>query len=260
MGVNFMPRFFISHEPELYETVVISGDDAHHIVRVLRLKEGDSLKLSDGKNTEIIVIIEDVDYKNLKIKARVIEKNKMEGVCPAITLFQGVPKGDRFDLIIQKNTEIGVSRFVPVITQRTVVELSGDKPGRRRERWQKIAREAAKQCLRLDIPEVSTPVDFEKSLEEIKFHQLAVVPWEEEKSASFRELLQNLSKKNISKIAVFIGPEGGFSQEEIEKAKMAGAFTVSLGPRILRTETAGIVVCSIIMYALGDLGGLKCRK
>lgn len=249
-----MPRVFLFQELEIDDHVSISGDDAHHIIRVLRCRPGDEIKISNGKNTESIGIIEDMNIKSLEIKLRILEKNTVKDIRPMITLLQGVPKGEKFNWILQKNTEIGVCKFIPVVTQRTVVALSPSKFERRRERWGKIVREAAKQCMRMDIPEIGQLTTFDLSLKEVKNHQITIIPWEQEKETSLKKVLKNLDK-TISRIAVYIGPEGGFSKDEVEKAKKAGAVPVSLGPRILRTETAGMVVCSAIMYELGSLGG-----
>ena len=255
MGVNFTPRFFIFKELNINDTVIISGDDAHHIIKVLRYKPGDLLKLSDGKNTEATAVIEEIDAKDIQIKTKIIEKNMKENIKPVITLFQGLPKGDKLDFILQKNTEIGVSKFVPIITERTVVELSQKKFSNRMQRWKKIVQEASKQCMRLDIPQIAEVKGFDESLKDIKDYNLAIIPWEQEKSCFLKNILNGVQRQDALKIAVFIGPEGGFTGGEIEKAKSSGAVPVSLGSRILRTETASIAVCAAIMYELGELGG-----
>lgn len=255
MGVNFMPLFFISQDVQPGQTFTISGEDAHHIIRVLRYKTGDHIKLSDGENTEITALIQETDYKNAKIKTKIIEKNRTGTIRPKITLFQGMPKKDKWDFILQKNTELGVSKFVPVITRRTVVEFSEQKSVERKKRWERIVKEACKQCIRFDIPEIEDVKSFENCLKNLGDYDLVLVPWEQEKSRFLKEVFSEHEGKPDMKIAVFIGPEGGFCPEEIQKAEACGAVTVSLGPRILRTETASIVVCSAIMYELGDMGG-----
>lgn len=255
MGVNFTPRFFVFKDFYLNETVVISGDDAHHIMKVLRHKPGDILRLSDGRNTEAIAVIEEIDAKHIQIKTKIIEKNIKDNIKPAITLFQSLPKGDKMDYILQKNTEIGVSKFVPVITERTIVELSRQKLSNRMQRWRKIVMEASKQCMRMDIPQIFDVKGFDDSLKDIKDYDIAIIPWEQEKSCFLKSALTQANNNNTAKIAVFIGPEGGFTGEEISKAKGFGAVPVSLGPRILRSETAAIAVCAAIMYELGELGG-----
>lgn len=217
-----MPRFFVFQELNINEQMIISGEDAHHIIRVLRYRPGDIVSISDGKNTESIAAILDIDTRVPEIKLKIIEKNKLKGIRPSITLFQGFPKGNKFDWILQKNTEIGVQKIIPVLTQRTVVDIGPSKIRKRRERWGKIMKEAAKQCMRMDIPEIGQALTFDSSLKEIKNHQLSIIPWEQEKGTSLNKILKNIDK-NISKIAVYIGPEGGFSEDEIQKAKNAGA-------------------------------------
>lgn len=250
-----MPRFFTRQELNKADFIVISGEDAHHIIKVLRYKIGDFLELSDGKSIVANSVIEDIDHKEQYVKLRILEKTIVESINPKITLFQGIPKGDKFDFIIQKGTEIGVSKFVPVKTARTIVEFSKDKLQRRKERWYKIAKEASKQCRRTDIPEISGVINFSDSMEKIKDYDLAIIPWELEKTKSLKTVLRN-ENKDVRNIAVFIGPEGGFAEAEVALARRTGVISVSLGSRILRTETAAIAVCTAIMYEIGDFGGL----
>lgn len=249
-----MTRLFIFKELAIGDEIVISGEEAHHIGRVLRYRPGDTISISDGKSVESLGVILDIDHRSSKIKIKIVDKNKSKETKPFITLFQGLPKGEKFDWIIQKSTELGVSRIVPVITQRAVVNIPTSKLQSRKQRWNKIAKEAAKQSMRIVIPEVEEPWNFDTSLEEIKNHQLSIIPWEQEKGVYLKEILRQINGC-VTKVAVFIGPEGGFAPEEVDKATKLGAVPVSLGPRILRTETAAIAVCSILMYELGDMGG-----
>jgi len=249
-----MLRLFVFQKLAIGDEIVVTGEDAHHIIRVLRLSPGDVISISDGKSEESVGIITDIDIRSTKIRIRILEQNKIKETKPFITLLQGLPKGEKFDWIIQKSTEIGVSKIVPIVTKRTVVNIAPMKLQRRMQRWNRIAEEAAKQSMRIDIPQIVELSKFEDSLKEIENNQLSIIPWEQEKNVSLKEVLRG-NKKNITKIAVFIGPEGGFSFEEIEKAKQFGAVPVSLGSRILRTETAAIVACSILMYELGGMGG-----
>ncbi len=254
--VIFMSRFFVFQDLNINDQITISGEDAHHIIRVLRYQTGDVIYISDGANTESIGVILDIDMQGPRVKLKIIEKNKVKSISPYITLFQGLPKGEKFDWILQKNTEIGVSKFIPIITQRTVVNISPSKLGHRKARWGKIVKEAAKQCMRMDIPKIDDVLSFDLALQEIQNYSLCIIPWENEKEISLRHIIKDMNEnKGISKIAVLIGPEGGFSKDEVEKAKAAGAIPVSLGPRILRTETAGVVACSVLMYEIGDMGG-----
>lgn len=254
-----MPRFFVFQELIPNETIVITGEDARHIIKALRYKPGDFLKISDGENTDGTAVIEETNIKSSEIKIKVLEKNKVDNLNPAITLLQGLPKSDKFEAILQKNTEVGVKCFTPIITERTVAQPSAEKLSHRRKRWQKIVKEASKQCMRTDIPEVKPAISFEESLKEIKNHDLILIPWEEEDKTTLKSVLRGLDK-DIRSIAVYIGPEGGFSREEVKKAKEVGAISCTLGSNILRTETAGLVTNSAILYELGDLGGLQCQK
>jgi len=171
-----------------------------------------------------------------------------------VILVQGLPKGDKFDLIIEKSTELGVSVILPVRSRRTVVNLEAAKVEKRLARWQRIAQEAAKQYGRAVVPRVEPLRDFAQVVMELSPHGLALIPWEEEKNRSLKEVIAQ-SKGLTGPVTVFIGPEGGFEEEEVMLARQRGANPVSLGPRILRTETAGVAVLAILMYQLGDLGG-----
>lgn len=251
-----MARIFIYKQLNVGDKITISGDDAHHIARVMRYKTKDILQISDGRSIESIVSIEKIDRKTPCVIGKVIRQDKKTEILPKISLFQGIPKKDKMDFILQKATEIGVCKFVPIITERTVVELTEKKKSHRQKRWEKIILEASKQCMRMDIPQICDIITFDKALEIIKDYNISFIPWEKEHKSLKMALMYH---KNLqgSNIAVFIGPEGGFSQKEIKKAVEAEVVPVSLGPRILRTETAGLVACSLILYELGDLGGLR---
>lgn len=249
-----MPRLFVFEKLAVGDEIVIAGEEAHHIIRVLRLGPGHSVSISDGKSVESLGVISDIDIRDTKIKIRILDQNKSKETKPFITLLQALPKGEKFDWIIQKSTELGVSKIIPVITQRTIVNILPSKLERRMERWNKIAIEAAKQSLRMDIPQIGELSTFDASLREVEKHHLSIIPWEQEKELSIRKALKSIDG-TVTKVAVFIGPEGGFSPEEVKKAKEMGAVSVSLGPRILRTETAAIAVCSILMYELGGMEG-----
>ncbi len=157
------------------------------------------------------------------------------------------------DFVIQKGTELGVSRVIPLICQRTVVKLEGNSGNKKRERWQRIACESASQCGRPDIPEVDEPADWGAVLANLPGHAIALIPWEEENALSLKDILRE--KNSSQDIYIFIGPEGGFAREEIARAMEHGVRPVTLGPRILRTETAGLAVLTMILYQWGDLGG-----
>lgn len=247
-----MPRFFISPEQVKSGFVTITGPDVVHIVKVLRLGKGDTLTVLDGSGTVYEAVIEQTGRD--AVICAIISECNAGGASPVrITLVQGLPKGDKMDLIVQKATELGVYRLIPLVCERSVVKLTGDKPQRRLERWQRIAVEAAKQCRRPDVPEIMSPAQWEDTLAGLPDNTAAVIPWEEEHLTSLKKFLREGGPRKD--YFVFIGPEGGFTLGEIEMARSYGITPVTLGPRILRTETASLAVLAIILYQFGDLGG-----
>ncbi|HEY9062290.1 MAG TPA: 16S rRNA (uracil(1498)-N(3))-methyltransferase [Pseudobacteroides sp.] len=246
-----MPRFFVKSENIENEKITISGEDFNHIKNVLRLRQGDSLIISDGNCWDYSVVID--SYAANYVTTTIVDsyKNTNESEID-ITLFQGVPKSDKMDMIIQKSVEMGVKRIVPVITERTVVKINSEKDIKNKiTRWQRIAIEASKQCNRGIMPIVEAPVTFRQSITEAKQADLNLIPYEKETGNKLKPVLKGGGAKTIS---VMIGPEGGFSNNEVDLAVENGCVPVTLGPRILRTETAGLLVLSIIMYELGDIG------
>lgn len=239
-----MQRFFVDKSVINADTITISGDDATHISRVLRLGAGDEIVVCDGLFTDYFCEIESVSKSEVSLHIKHTEKNNNEPPVE-ITLYQSIPKSDKMDYIIQKSVELGVSKVVPVLTKHCVVKI---KDGEKKVlRWRKIAAEAAKQCGRGKIPEVSEVMNFEDAVKSAD--GLKIIPYENEKNNKLKNILKD---KDIKKTAVFIGPEGGFDEGEILLAKKCGANSVTLGPRILRTETAPIAVVSVCMYELGD--------
>ncbi|MGE5173664.1 MAG: 16S rRNA (uracil(1498)-N(3))-methyltransferase [Betaproteobacteria bacterium] len=237
------PRFFISHDQVFTTHILVSGEDVPHIATVLRMKIGDEILLCDGQGAEYLARISSLNKK--EVKAEVVSQSKRDVSSPRIILGQGLPKSDKMDFIVQKATELGVADIVPLITERTIVKVKDEE--KRIIRWQKIAREAAMQSNRLDIPRVErmqTITNFVRTLEAGP-RTLLVLPWEEGTEPIKNVLRQNPDVKNI---VVLIGPEGGFSSAEAAMAKEEGFHLVSLGPNILRTETAAIAVLSMIGY------------
>jgi len=251
-----MNRFFVNPEQIIGTRVVITGGDAHHIINVLRLKLGSRILLSDGENYEYEGIIDQLKNNSVGIEIDVMKRSHSEPPVDII-LAQGITKKmDKFELVVQKASELGAVRIVPLVTKRTVVELALEKGEKRRDRWQRIALEAAKQSQRARIPKVDAPTNMESFLKSIPRDILCIIPWEGETAVGIKEVLKfEREKRDISGAALIIGPEGGFSREEVDSARRAGAVPVSMGPRILRSETAGIVALGILMYELGDLGG-----
>lgn len=245
-----MSRFFVTDENIAPGFISITGDDVHHIKKVLRLSPGDNITICDCKGNDYSVTIESI--KDHCVETRIINTEKSITEPPVdVTIYQGLPKSDKMDFIIQKSIELGVKKIVPVITERTIVKFNSDKDKQNKvTRWQKISLEAAKQCNRGIIPEIGLPVSFEKALAMSQQDDLAIIPYENE---TVNRLKRILLKQYINRISIFIGPEGGFTEREIQKAGNMGVTPVTLGPRILRTETAGVAVLAMLMYEIGDV-------
>ncbi|MCF6461086.1 16S rRNA (uracil(1498)-N(3))-methyltransferase [Clostridium sp. Cult3] len=248
-----MHRFFVDGK-QIHENIIeIVGKDVKHIKDVLRLKPSDIIEISSGGWVYICEILE---IKPDLVVGKVVESFKGKSEPPIhITLYQGIAKGDKMDYIIQKATEIGVREIYPLTTNRTVVKIKNKKKEKSKiDRWNTIAEEAAKQSKRDYVPRVQRIINFEEMLKLLKGNQNIIVPYEIEESFSLKD---SLNKIKSGKVHLIIGPEGGFEKEEIDLLKSIGGQSITLGPRILRTETAGLVAASIILYELGDLGVMK---
>lgn len=233
----------------------IGGSEAAHLYRVLRLRPGDIIEISDGEGRAYRAELTQTTPKMslARLLGPILADRE-----PAVRLIlaQALVKGDKMDLVIQKGTELGVHTFVPFACERAVVKLTEKKASQRRDRWERIAREAAKQCGRPFVPRVEQPLDLEGVLARFAEKALVILPWEGEESQGLRTILQDaLHGVEPAVSVVLIGPEGGFAPKEIALAKGYGARVVSLGPRILRTETAALAAITMILYELGDLGG-----
>jgi len=245
-----MNRFFVNKDQINNGIIEITGKDVKHIKDVLRLKQNESIEVvSEGK----CHICEIIEIKSNVVLVSILNIYEGKNEPPIhINLFQGIAKGDKMDLIVQKSTEIGVKEIIPVITNRTVVKIKDSKKEKNKvERWNAIAEEAAKQSKRDFIPIVRDIVGFEDMVNYLKNEENIIVPYEMEKSLGLRQVLQGFYGEKIN---IVIGPEGGFEEYEIEMLKNIGAHIVTLGPRILRTETAGIITVAMVLYELGDLG------
>ncbi len=237
------PRFFISPGQASGPSIVITGEDVRHIATVLRMKPGEELLLCDGQGTEYFAKITKIERS--EITTQIMKQSRQERRYPRITLAQGLPKSDKMDLIVQKATELGVASVIPIVTERTVLKLKDEE--KRVARWQKICREAAMQSNRPDIPNVEPVVSFKDFFQAPHPEPaLLLFPWEEG-TEPVKKVLGNHS--GVKHIVVLIGPEGGFSPTEAALAQEKGFHQVSLGPNILRTETAAIAVLSMIRYA-----------
>lgn len=233
-----MARFFAPLE-NIGEKIRITGEDVLHIGKALRMRPGDVLTVCDGEKTDYECVIEEISKKEILCKITSQHENINEPAAEII-LFQGIPKGAKMELVIQKCVEIGVTRFVPFISERTVAKSFG-----KNERWNKISLEAAKQSGRGIIPIVEEPKTFEQAVLQLMELDLPILAYEEEKEFTLKKALRG---KNPKKIGIMIGPEGGIDKREATLARDKGINVVTLGNRILRTETAGMVVASDIIY------------
>lgn len=238
-----MPKFFTDKNLISDKSLTIKGEDVAHISRVLRMKPGEEITVCDGEGNDYSAKIAEITKE--EVVADIISVNKCEAEPSVkITLYQALPKQGKMEYIIQKNTELGVCEFVPVYTKRCVV-----KPTDKTARWQKVAFEAAKQCGRGIIPKVRDTINIKEAAEEISKFSHKAVFYECEKETTLKDVL----KQGIKEIAILIGPEGGFEQNEIEMLKGMGVPSVTLGKRILRTETAAAAVTPIILFVQGDV-------
>lgn len=246
-----MYQFFVEPSQIQGKRIVITGNDVNHIKNVLRMKIGEEIAVSNGTDgKEYRCGIEKFSENEVICTLRFIKEEGLE--LPAqVTLFQGLPKADKMEFIVQKMVELGVYRIVPVATKRTVVKLDEKKAKAKAARWQAIAEAAAKQSKRRIIPEIGAVCTMKEALAQAAAMDMKMIPYE--LSAGMertRELIEKAAPGQ--KIAIFIGPEGGFEEEEVSMAKEAGFVPVSLGKRILRTETAGLTVMAWLMYRLEE--------
>ena len=244
-----MHRFFVEEPAMGEQTITITGGDVNHIKNVLRMSVGDKICVINGQNNkEYYCEITAIGNEAVDTKICEIRESDQE-LANRIVLFQGLPKSDKMELIIQKAVELGVWKIVPVSTERTVVKLDAKKEANKRKRWMNISESAAKQSGRLCIPEVTQVVSYRDALEMAKKMDVRLIPYElAEGMEKTRELMSSIQPGQS--VAVFIGPEGGFESSEIEKAIEIGAWPITLGKRILRTETAGLVTLAMLVYNL----------
>ncbi len=246
-----MPKFFVLPEKVKDNKILIDTDDVSHITRVLRMSVGDEILVCDSKGKDYEAKISEILDKEI-ICDIISEKKSETEPSIEVTLYQGIPKGSKMDLIIQKTTELGISKIVPVDMKRCVVKLENAKAEEKKiSRWQKIAEEAGKQSGRGKIPEISMPITLKEAVQKMKSLDLAFVPYECEEQTSLKPILQE--NANAKTVGFLIGPEGGFDLSEIDMIQSVGIPSVTLGKRILRTETAGLAVTSIVMYEIGDI-------
>lgn len=247
-----MYRFFIDPSQTIEDIIQISGEDYRHIHNVLRLRIGEHITISDGQIHEYECEVDKYDEENAIVFARIVDVLGQSAELPVqITLFQGIPKADKMEFIIQKAVELGVTRIVPVVTKRTIVKLDEKKELKRNERYNAIALSAAKQSKRSVIPRVEHVVTFQQALSMANFLAMNLIPYEDAKGMEHsRKIVSEIKGKES--LGIFIGPEGGFELKEVEAAMKIGAECITLGKRILRTETAGMTMLSIVMFMIEE--------
>ena len=246
-----MHHFFVEPSQIQGNHIFIDGPDVNHIRNVLRMNPGEEVNVTDGSGEKVYrCAIASIGEDKVELNIMWAQEKGME-LPSKIYLFQGLPKSDKMELIIQKAVELGVYEIIPMTTARAVVKLDQKKAAAKVKRWQAISESAAKQSKRLLIPEVKEPVKFSEALKLASDLDVRLIPYElAEGMDGTRRIIQSV--KPGQSVAVFIGPEGGFEEAEVELAKEAGFQAITLGRRILRTETAGMTVLSILMYQLEE--------
>lgn len=248
--MSTLRRFYVPRGSLRARNVTLGPPLAHRLGRVLRLKRGDRIVLFDGGPREYEVQLTGVSA-NAVTAVVVGERPAPPEPGARLTLYQALVRANRFDLVLEKGTEIGVSRFVPLLTARGRFQNEHEASALRAERWRRIVTEAAEQSGRGRVPEVAAPLALEEALPQAR--GLKLLPWEREEARGLTEYVRSLAGRP-REVSLFIGPEGGFEDDEVAMAVASGVVTVSLGPRILRSETAGIVAAALVLDALGEMG------
>jgi 16S rRNA (uracil1498-N3)-methyltransferase len=245
-----MPRFYIPN-PHIQDGLLkIEGDEVKHIRKVLRLKAGDEILVFDGSGKEFEGTIVEEGRSSVMVKVQGIFSSEGDSSLE-VTLAQSLLKGEKMDYLIQKATELGVKEIIPFFSSRSVPLLEKSRRPNRHHRWEKIAVEASKQCGRGVVPKIESLQDYSGMLRAASTDHLRLILWEGD-GIKLKEVLERSGEK--TKIFFVIGPEGGFSPDEVDKAKRAGFVAVTLGKRILRAETASLCLLSILQYEWGDMG------
>ena len=246
---KLMHRFFVNPSQIDGKKILIQGEDFHHLTHVLRVDFGEKFEICDGQGMDYLCEIDHIDKEMLTCKVMLKEESKGEDG-PLITLYQGLPKGTKMDEIIQKGVEVGISSFVPYLAHRSVTKIDG-KVEKKIGRWEKIAYGAAKQAKRGMIPSVEVPINLKALVESIKEYDVFLVAYENENEQTLRLALDGIKAKGTRlNIGILIGPEGGLTLEEIEALKGNGGKIIGLGHRILRTETAALVLAAGLNFLL----------
>ena len=247
-----MQRYFVPGEQFTDTNVTIAGDDAHHLLKVMRVKTGDRFICCDGAGRDVLA--EAIELGKDAVVASIVERLNGDNEPPVqVWIAQGLPKGDKMETVIQKNTEIGAARFVPFVSERTIVQYDGKKEAKRLERWRKIAKEAAEQSHRSRIPAIDEASGWKRLLQLIPQADAAFIAYERERGFTLKQALKRMrdrtgTERAPGSVLLVIGPEGGFTEREVAEAEAAGCVPVSLGKTILRTETAAMVGLTCILY------------
>lgn len=245
-----MYRFFVEAEQIGQTSITVTGKDVNHIKNVLRMKIGETILISDGSDREYICSICQINEEEVVADIEDINGHTRE-LPVKVTLFQALPKGDKMETVIQKMIELGAYEIVPMSTKRCVVKLDAKKAVAKTKRWNAIAESAAKQSKRGIIPQVSEPVTYKQALEKAKEMDMLLIPYEEAENMERTRQVISAIQQGMH-VGIFIGSEGGFAKEEVELAKEYGAKEITLGKRILRTETAGMAIMAVLMYLMEE--------
>ena len=246
-----MRRFFVRPDDVERSTLRLSGHEAVHLVRVLRLGPGAHISAFDGRGREYMAVVDQVNAD--QVHCHILQQT--EAAPPSsvsISLGQGLPKAERFDWVIQKATELGVAQIVPLLTERTVPQLMGSRLATKQARWERIAREACKQSGQATVPHLWPPTRLEEFFVAFQGAEVKLIFWEGEKRRRLKTVSQ--AYEQVAAVAVVVGPEGGLTPAEVAQGESHGFLSVGLGERILRTETASLIAVALLQHCFGDLG------
>ena len=244
-----IPRIYLPRTIETGALCKVTADQARYLNTVLRMKQGDPLRIFNGTGWEYKALIRRQTAEGIDLE--ITDRYAVTAAEIHITLCQAVPKAEKMDGIIRHATELGVERIIPFFAERSVPRWEPERLPRKQQRWRKIAVEASRQCGRSDIPEIGEIVTFERMLRAVPESGLRLIPWEEETTTGISTVLRDPAWSGMKEFILVIGPEGGFSAEEIELARRAGFLSVSLGRRVLRVETASLALLAILQYEIG---------
>jgi 16S rRNA (uracil1498-N3)-methyltransferase len=250
-GLQTMHRFYVPNTSATAAEITLSGDEAHHAVQVLRVRRGDTVSVLDGNGNEFVCEVQEPSKKAVHLK--VIEVQHSLPPISSVMLIQGIPKGKIIESIIQKATELGVARVVPLLSERVVTHLDDDSVEDKREKWQRVAIEACKQCGQRWLPKVDAPIATSKLLERGQTFEFAVVGSLEKDARHLKDYFNAFvaeHKRAPKSVAIWIGPEGDLSPEELSAIKQSGAHPITFGALVLRSETAATYALSIINHEL----------